>query len=78
MMTFAVALGVVTSSISVGLEGILEGNHKVVEKGHMVILNWNDKTVPMLRQVSFKILYNNDKITRFNNCKTGKVGFEVL
>ncbi|EKX39027.1 hypothetical protein GUITHDRAFT_114905 [Guillardia theta CCMP2712] len=38
-LTFAVLLGTITSAI------------EIVERDHIVMLNWNDKTIPMLRQI---------------------------
>ncbi len=51
ILTFAVVLGVVSSSITVALETALEGNHPVVERGHVVVLNWGPKTIPTIKQL---------------------------
>uniref|UniRef100_A0A7S4JJQ3 CASTOR/POLLUX/SYM8 ion channel conserved domain-containing protein n=1 Tax=Guillardia theta TaxID=55529 RepID=A0A7S4JJQ3_GUITH len=50
-LTFAVLLGTITSAIEVALSSALSGTHKIVERDHIVMLNWNDKTIPMLRQI---------------------------
>ena len=50
-MTFAVLLGVVCDDMSIFIENIRTGNYAVVESGHTLVLNWNQQTVPMLRQV---------------------------
>ena len=31
---------------------VLEANHRVVEKDHTVLLNWSERTLPILRQIA--------------------------
>eukprot|EP00960_Hanusia_phi_P035842 751980-Hanusia_phi.AAC.1 len=52
IFTFAVILGLVTSSIEMSVQNILEGNYRIVEAGHTLLLNWNSRTIPLLRQLA--------------------------
>lgn len=52
LLTFAVFIGTVTDSISTKVEEVRTGNYAVVEKGHSVILGWNDQALPLLRQLA--------------------------
>jgi len=50
-LTFAILLGLVTSTIENSLENALAGTHRVVAKHHVVMLNWSEKSPAMLRQM---------------------------
>ena len=51
ILTFAVTIGTVSSSIQATFEEVWKADHKVVETGHVVIINWSSSIVPVLRQV---------------------------
>ena len=52
IFTFATVLGIITSSIEEHVHWVLEANHRVVERDHTVILNWSERTLPILRQLA--------------------------
>jgi len=52
IFTFAVVLGIITSTIQEQVDYLLQANHRVVEKDHTVILNWSERTIPVLRQIA--------------------------
>jgi hypothetical protein len=52
IFTFATILGIITSSIEEHVQWVLEANHRVVERGHTVLLNWSERTLPILRQIA--------------------------
>ncbi|CAM9135459.1 unnamed protein product [Discosporangium mesarthrocarpum] len=52
LLTFSVFLGVIASEISTRVDEIHKGNFHVVDSGHTLMLNWNEATVPILRQLS--------------------------
>jgi hypothetical protein len=35
-----------------GAQNVRSGNYSVVTSNHTLILNWNDQTVPLLRQIA--------------------------
>ena len=51
IFTFAVALGVVSSGMQVALFRVLAANHRVIEEGHILVLNWSSSLLPVLRQI---------------------------
>lgn len=55
ILTFATALGVITSSMELALERILADDHKIIEKNHILVLNWNEMVPPMVRQIAAAI-----------------------
>ena len=46
-LSFAILLGVVTSTIESALDDALSGTHKVVARDHIVMINWGDKSGPL-------------------------------
>lgn len=52
IFTFAIVLGVITATIEQQVDYLLEANHQVVEKDHTVILNWSERTIPIIRQIA--------------------------
>ncbi|KAK9797001.1 hypothetical protein WJX73_002827 [Symbiochloris irregularis] len=50
--TFAVVLGVVSDDITTEVKAIRSGNYPVLTEGHILLLNWNRQTVPLLRQLA--------------------------
>ncbi|KAL3158654.1 hypothetical protein ABBQ32_011397 [Trebouxia sp. C0010 RCD-2024] len=50
--TFAVVLGVVSDDISSEVKAIRSGNYPVMDKDHILVLNWNRQTIPLLRQLA--------------------------
>lgn len=50
--TFAVVLGVVSDDISSEVKSIRSGNYPVMDKDHILVLNWNRQTIPLLRQLA--------------------------
>ena len=55
-LTFAILLGIVTSTIENALNHALSGQHKVVARDHIVMVNWGDKSEPMLRQMESAVM----------------------
>ena len=51
MLTFAVTIGTVSSSINAVLEEVWKADHKIVESNHIVVINWATMIIPILRQV---------------------------
>jgi len=51
LFSFALILGIITSTMESALDAALAGNHKVVEREHIMLLNWNQATIPMLMQI---------------------------
>ncbi|KAK9814063.1 hypothetical protein WJX72_000188 [[Myrmecia] bisecta] len=49
---FAVVLGVVSDDIASEVKAIRSGNYPVITDDHIVVLNWNRQTVPLLRQLA--------------------------
>ena len=54
-LSFAILLGVVTSTIESALDEALSGTHKVVARDHIVMINWGDKSGPMLKQMESSV-----------------------
>ena len=52
LFSFAVFIGTVSDAISAKVEEVQAGNYSIVERGHTVLLGWNDQTVPLLRQMA--------------------------
>ncbi|GMH36546.1 hypothetical protein BSKO_04414 [Bryopsis sp. KO-2023] len=52
LMTFAVALGMISNDISKAILEIRSGNSRVLESGHTVILNYNGQLDSILRQMA--------------------------
>lgn len=50
--SFAVILGVVSDDISSEVKAIRSGNYPVLASGHILVLNWNRQTIPLLRQLA--------------------------
>ena len=55
VLTFALLLGLITSTAESQLETALSGNHKVIARQHVLMLNWNEKSPKMLKQLDFAI-----------------------
>ena len=51
MLTFAVTIGTVSSSIHAVLEEVWKADHKIVESNHIVVINWGTMIIPILRQI---------------------------
>eukprot|EP00802_Teleaulax_amphioxeia_P006757 Tamp_06762.p1 GENE.Tamp_06762~~Tamp_06762.p1 ORF type:complete len:804 (+),score=154.53 Tamp_06762:157-2412(+) len=51
MLTFAVTIGTVSSHINAALEQVWKADHKISESEHIVVLNWNQRIIPILRQL---------------------------
>jgi hypothetical protein len=45
-------IGLISDSVKIHMESLTEGTTKVVEKGHTVILGWNDSTIRVLVQIA--------------------------
>lgn len=52
IFTFAIVLGIITSTIQEQVDYLLQATHRVVEKDHTVILNWSERMIPVLRQIA--------------------------
>jgi len=52
IFTFAIVLGVITATIEQQVDFLLAANHRVVEKDHTVMLNWSERTIPIIRQIA--------------------------
>lgn len=52
LFVFAVVLGVVTDEIKTTFKDIKNGRYPVSQEGHIVVLNWNNQSVPLLRQLA--------------------------
>lgn len=52
MFTFAILIGVVSDEIASKVDEVKNGNSKVYEQNHTVILNWNDQLIPLLKQIA--------------------------
>ncbi|KAK9815434.1 hypothetical protein WJX72_003650 [[Myrmecia] bisecta] len=50
--TFAIVLGVVTEDIVNTVMAVRSGNYPVLATNHTLILNWNNQTVPLLKQIA--------------------------
>ncbi|KAK9861239.1 hypothetical protein WJX84_011733 [Apatococcus fuscideae] len=84
--TFAILLGVVTEDITNYVAGVREGNIAVEADNHTLILNWNDDTLPLLRQIAVSrrerdnfagpvvILANRPKLEMDAECNQGLAG----
>jgi hypothetical protein len=51
VLSFAVVLGAVSSSMEEELEAVMHGSGRVAERGHILLLNSNRKTVPVVRMI---------------------------
>ena len=51
VLSFAVVLGAVTGSMQAGLEAAMRGTGRVVERGHILLLNADARTVPVVRMM---------------------------
>ena len=40
------------AELSCNVQNVRSGNYSVVAANHTLILNWNDQTVPLLRQIA--------------------------
>merc|ERR1719506_2912655 len=49
--TFAVLIGIASDGISSSVEGLRVSNERVLERRHTVLLNWDEHTRPILRQL---------------------------
>lgn len=52
IFTFAIVLGIITSTIQEQVDYLLQATHRVVERDHTVILNWSERMIPVLRQIA--------------------------
>ncbi|MBL0177165.1 MAG: hypothetical protein IPP94_18280 [Ignavibacteria bacterium] len=50
-LVFAGLVGLVGSKLAERLERVRRGTSRIVESGHIVILGWSDKVVPIVRQL---------------------------
>ena len=55
--TVAVTLGIICNDVSTAVDTVRNGNYQIIEEGHMVILNINERLRPVLSQVIFLHLY---------------------
>lgn len=44
------------------MQNVRSGNYSVVAANHTLILNWNDQTVPLLRQIAISRVERADDI----------------
>lgn len=51
LVLFATLLGVVIDDFTNTVEGLRAGSYTICERNHTVVLNWNDNTPSLLRQV---------------------------
>ena len=51
--TVAVTLGIICKDVSTAVDTVRNGNYQIIEEGHMVILNINERLRPVLSQVIF-------------------------
>ena len=52
IFTFAIVLGIITSTIQEQVDYLLQATHRVIERDHTVILNWSERMIPVLRQIA--------------------------
>ena len=48
---FAALIGFVNDTVRSTIDGINEGQSKIAESGHTLILGWNDKILPIVDQL---------------------------
>jgi len=51
MVFVALLIGLVTDGVSARVEALNKGASRVIEHGHTVILGWNDRLIPLLREL---------------------------
>ena len=51
LFTFAVLLGVICDEVADKVSQVRDGNFRVLESGHTVVINWNDASKAMLQQL---------------------------
>ena len=51
ILTFAVTVGTVSSSIHSVFEEVWKADHRIVESDHIVVINWSEMIIPVLRQI---------------------------
>ena len=52
LLVFALLIGIVGESIGDKLEDLKTGKSRVFESGHTLMLNWNDKSLAVIRQIA--------------------------
>ena len=52
LLVFALLIGIVGESIGEKLEDLKTGKSRVFESGHTLMLNWNDKSLAVIRQIA--------------------------
>eukprot|EP00051_Salpingoeca_urceolata_P014006 m.177469 g.177469 ORF g.177469 m.177469 type:complete len:695 (+) comp17966_c0_seq2:173-2257(+) len=52
MIVFALLVGIVADEISEQVDNLRKGTTQVLESGHTLILNWSDKTLPLLTELA--------------------------
>jgi len=52
VLTFAILLGLITDKISTSVEGLRSTNEPVLDKGHTVLLNWGEYSLPVIRSLA--------------------------
>lgn len=52
MLVFALLVGIVADEISNRVDELKKGRTRVLEKNHIVVLNWSNKMLPLLRELA--------------------------
>ena len=52
VLTFAILLGLITDKISTSVEGLRSSNEPVLDKGHTVLFNWGEYSLPVIRSLA--------------------------
>lgn len=52
MLVTALMLGIVSDAIGEKMDDLRKGNSDVLESGHTLILGWNDKLLPIIKQIA--------------------------
>ncbi|CAK0785418.1 hypothetical protein CVIRNUC_008627 [Coccomyxa viridis] len=60
--TFAIVIGIIGEDVTNTIMNVRSGNYSVMAANHTLILNWNDQTVPLLRQIAINRTERADNI----------------
>ena len=52
LLVFALLIGIVGESIGERIEDLKTGKSRVLESGHTLMLNWNDKSIAVIQQIA--------------------------
>jgi hypothetical protein len=51
LVFFSFFIGLISTDVSGAFERVATGQHVVLERGHTVLVNWNDNTVPLYHYI---------------------------